>query len=559
MFKHLITLLKKVKYELTYIFKSSYEKNRYEDLENFWMDPSMLDDIKKIFWQISDDDSIHSIPFFVFGKDLTPKIHESLSPLDDFCNFKFNSKKLKPAYFNKADVKVPYEKSRFQFLQLMIHPKGVDNNIRLPYFDIDHLPRIFWNSPMDVAIRNINLIFYYLHCIASIDDPDVKEYKRPKILEQIGYKTIKDHYRFIINNLENTGNVVGNHYLVELTSILLTLANFKFDGKEEQVNYFINELEQQINEQFYDDGTNFESSTHYSAFVTEALIICKLSIEKLDKNNEILSKIDHIIKSNRFFLSLMINNNELSQIGDNDSGRLIYKFHNEHKPLQIDWLINLIDIIYQNSESEINTSIRYLENQIIEDLNLDSMNKASHTKIKIFNDDFVAYGYKQFGLFIWRNDDQYFSIRCGPIGQNGFGGHSHYDQLSIECFSGGKWVARDPGTGTYTDNIDLRNKFKSLAYHWGPQPKMNFPKEDEFDCFKLNHMTSGEVLKFDKNNFFGFADFNGRRVYRKIQINDGVISIEDFSRDVELEEYNSWGEENNGIKVQFSNGYKRIN
>ena len=33
-------------------------------------------------------------------------------------------KKLKPAYFNKADVKVPYEKSRFQFLQLMIHPKG---------------------------------------------------------------------------------------------------------------------------------------------------------------------------------------------------------------------------------------------------------------------------------------------------------------------------------------------------------------------------------------------------------------------------------------------------
>ena len=27
---------------------------------------------------------------------------------------------------------------------------------------------------------------------------------------------------------------------------------------------------------------------------------------------------------------------------------------------------------------------------------------------------------------------------------------------------------------------------------------MKFPKEDEFDCFKLNHMTSGEVLKFDK-------------------------------------------------------------
>ena len=276
MFKNLLTLLKKIKYELTYILKSSFEKNRYEDLKNFRLLPSMLDDIKKIFWQISDDDTIHSIPFIVFGKDITPKIHKTLSPFDDFCDFKFNSKKLKPAYFNKADVKVPYEKSRFQFLQLMIHPKGVDRNIRLPYFDIQNLPRIFWNSPMDVAIRNINLIFYYLHFIASVDDSDVKKYTRPEILEQIGDEAIKEHYEYIINNLENTGNVVGNHYLVELTSILLTLANFKFDGKEEQVKYFINELELQINEQFYDDGTNFESSTHYSAFVTEALIICKL-------------------------------------------------------------------------------------------------------------------------------------------------------------------------------------------------------------------------------------------------------------------------------------------
>ena len=63
-------------------------------------------------------------------------------------------------------------------------------------------------------------------------------------------------------------------------------------------------------------------------------------------------------------------------------------------------------------------------------------------------------------------------------------------------------------------------------------------------------------MKFDKNNFVGFADFNGRRIYRKIQINHGVVNIVDFSKDVELEEYNSWGEENNGIKVQFSNGYR---
>ena len=53
--------------------------------------------------------------------------------------------------------------------------------------------------------------------------------------------------------------------------------------------------------------------------------------------------------------------------------------------------------------------------------------------------------------FLFGNNDgsEYFSIRCGQIGQNSVGGHAHYDQLSIECFTG-KWIARDPGTGTYT-------------------------------------------------------------------------------------------------------------
>ena len=36
-------------------------------------------------------------------------------------------------------------------------------------------------------------------------------------------------------------------------------------------------------------------------------------------------------------------NGELSQIGDNDSGRLFYFYHDEDDPLKMEWLINLID------------------------------------------------------------------------------------------------------------------------------------------------------------------------------------------------------------------------
>ena len=101
-------------------------------------------------------------------------------------------------------------------------------------------------------------------------------------------------------------------------------------------------------------------------------------------------------------------------------------------------------------------------------------------------------------------------------------------------------------------NLDLLNITGVLT------TEIKFPKEDEFDCFKLNHMSDGEVLQFNKNNFLGFANFAGKRIYRKITINEGEVSIEDFSNDVELEQYTSWGEQNNGIKVKFSNGYKRI-
>ena len=46
-----------------------------------------------------------------------------------------------------------------------------------------------------------------------------------------------------------------------------------------------------------------------------------------------------------------MNNGELTQIGDNDSGRLFYFAFDEDAPLQMIWLINLIDKLYPNFDS----------------------------------------------------------------------------------------------------------------------------------------------------------------------------------------------------------------
>ena len=162
---------------------------------------------------------------------------------DIFSNFEFSNKKLKPAFFNIADVKVPYEASRLQYLQIA----------NLGNIDVSKFPLIYWHSPMDVAIRNINLIFHLFNIESGHQTGQILGNNFDLLTTYIS-----QHYEFIRNNLENKGNVVGNHYLIELTSILLTISTFEFDGYEEEYFYYKNELLNELDRQFYNDGTNFE-------------------------------------------------------------------------------------------------------------------------------------------------------------------------------------------------------------------------------------------------------------------------------------------------------------
>ena len=529
--------LKKTKYNFTYFFKPKIElpkktkkfirkETKFQDFiyQNCRPNKNNLVDIAgnlKIFGKTTNN--------YILSKDI-------------FSEFDFTNKKLKPAYFNIADVKVPYEASRLQYLQKA--KSGVLN--------VNSFPLIYWNSPMDVAIRNINLIYHYFLIEGKLSAAELLN-NDFELLNNY----ISQHYEFIKNNLEDSGNVVGNHYLLEVTSILLTIATFQFENNQNDYEYFHEELRKILKNQFYKDGTSFEGSSHYAAMVTEALILCKIAIEEIDFESELLPKIDNIIKSNRVFLSTLINDGELSQIGDNDSGRLFYFSFDEDNPLRMNWLIELIDSLYSNEE------ILTVEETFFKSINMnlpkfDSYRKIVHPPIKLFTKDFNSYCFNDFGLFVWRNEDEYLSIRCGLIGQNGIGGHSHYDQLSIECFAKNQWIARDPGTGTYTDDVETRNNFKSIGYHWGPNFELELPKEDEFDCFKLNFMSDGTTLTFNDHSFLGFAEFNGYKIYRKLSIENGIVAIEDFSKDLDLKKYTSWGETNEGIKVKFSNGYKRI-
>ncbi len=547
----MIRYLRKFKYEINNLFKKpplipdNFDQGK-------WKDKSKIYDLLGTIGNDLTQD-LNLIDMKIFGESVN---NNWIVGTDFFKKYEFSNRKLKPAYFNIADVKVPYEASRLQHLQ----KQNLINSIEtLKVLDsetlvvkVDKFPLIYWNSPMDVAIRLINLIIHR-QFLAHESNRSIIFDNSEELLDAY----ISQNYQYVKDNLENEGNVVGNHYLIELSAMLFYLANYETKNSVIETEFVLSELKNEINNQFNQEGTNFEGSTHYAAFATEALILCKISLQDLYQTSDLPSVIDKLIMINKKFLELLIIDDELSQIGDNDSGRIFYFAFEEEKPLKLTWLIKMIESLEINESQSIskNDNINRVSKEIP---NLKDYKRVKHPEIKLFSKDYEAYAYPEFGIFIWRNESEYLSIRCGPVGQNGVGGHSHYDQLSIECFTDSKWIARDPGTGTYTDNISTRNKFKSLEYHWGPNIDINFKKEDEFDCFKLNNMSDGNVLTFSKESFFGVADFNGSKIYRKLEIVNGVLSIEDYSKLQNLQQYESWGEKTSGIKRQFSEGYKRF-
>ena len=545
----MIRYLRKFKYEINNLFKKpplipdNFDQGKWKDKSKVY---DLLATIGKDLTQ-----DLNLIDMKIFGESVN---NNWIVGADFFKSYDFSSRKLKPAFFNIADVKVPYEASRLQHLQKQNLINSIEATKTLDsqalVVEVDKFPLIYWNSPMDVAIRLINLIIHR-QFLAHKSNRSIIFDDSEELLDAY----ISQNYQYVKDNLENEGKVVGNHYLIELSSMLFYLANYETKNSVADTKFVIEELKIEMARQFNDEGTNFEGSTHYSAFATEALILCKLSMEELNQSTDLLTSINRLILLNKKFLSLLINNDELSQIGDNDSGRIFYFAFEEEKPLKLSWLIKMIESLEINEKLIISDHIFEVSEEIPI---LKDYKHVKHPEIKVFSKDYEAYAYPEFGIFIWRNESEYLSIRCGPVGQNGVGGHSHYDQLSIECFTDNKWIARDPGTGTYTDDIIIRNKFKSLEYHWGPNINIKFKKEDEFDCFKLNNMSDGNVLTFNKESFLGVAEFNGNKIYRKMELNDGVLSIEDFSKVQNLQKYDSWGEKTGGVKRQFSEGYKRF-
>ena len=183
-----------------------------------------------------------------------------------------------------ADVKVPWELGRLQHLpQLaiaygMIDPEAIRvappahcmQEFRNQVLDFLALnpPRfgVNWACTMDVGIRAANLLVAYnlfRAYGASFDEP----------FEQALLKSVQEHGRHIVDNLEWSPSLCANHYLANIAGLIFVAAYLPTSAEADAwLALGIQELVTQVKAQFLGDGGNFEASTSYHRLSAEMVI-----------------------------------------------------------------------------------------------------------------------------------------------------------------------------------------------------------------------------------------------------------------------------------------------
>ena len=533
-----------------------------------------------------------------------------------------------------VDVKIPRELSRMHHLIQFAFAYGIThkNTYILEFrsqildFIATNPPRygVNWECTMDVAIRIANWLIAYDFFVsngASFDDTFMSIFKN----------SVYEHGSHIISNLEWNEELRGNHYLSNIVGLVFVAAYLPSSYETDLwLSFAVHELINEVNLQFNSDGTNFEASTCYHRLSSELVIyatalifglskqkinglkaydpkkiykVFKIKVSKKplyasDQNNTNTKRIfpskylEQLEKMAEFTMHITKMNNQVSQIGDNDSGRF-FKIQSVYSQLtvkdaksvfsnlinykeqhddEIFWFENHLD--HRHIVAAINGlfdredfstfSKGFYEDIIIAQLSGNTILKSDITKNKaekicigtsedrkIFSEKYQTYmeaicpihfelpegaiqnlktmSYPDFGLYIIRSSRLYISIRCGTIGQNGNGGHAHNDQLSLELYIDGNEIIRDPGTYVYTPFPAMRNRYRSVMAHFVPVLTDCVAENLDMNLFTLKSIDSAKCIYFGNKGFIGTHCEWKSPVFRYIQLHTSGLDIYDFS------------------------------
>jgi hypothetical protein len=362
----------------------------------------------------------------------------------------------------KADIKFPWELSRFQHLAtlgeayyitldkkyVIEFKKEIEDWIDNNKFDIG----VNWRNSMEVGIRAVNWIiaYYFFSDSDELDNNFWNKYINFLYLKAIHIKNNLE------KNLDGHGN---NHYLANLASLIWLSLFFRDKIKEFDIilSNVTKEFMNEIGYQFYKEGTNFEGSISYHRLSLE-IVLSTLILMK--RNNIFISKsvMELVERACEFVKNYTKPNGLAPQIGDSDDGRFhIFSYYTDEDKRDHRHILQLAGEFFNRDDFRLEEDY-FLESNFIFGKGAKIVKKEKITDVSL-------YSYKKMGYYIIKDENIYMIIRCGTLGQKGNGGHSHNDQLSFELNIRGKDIVIDPGTYTYSKDYKMRNYFRGTENH----------------------------------------------------------------------------------------------
>lgn len=458
------------------------------------------------------------------------------------------------------DILLPWTLSRMQQLPFLARcaaqslDKTPKDSCRIEFqnqildFIAANPPRwgVHWASPMDVSIRAINWLAAYDLFMA-----DGAEFPEPFLANF--RSSLLDHGRFIFRFREWHPVLRNNHYLSDLVGLIVIAAHLpKSRLTGPCLSFGAKAFIQELFTQFNPDGSNFEASTCYHMLSTELALLglttlFSLTLVERQTLQKALNpgqtsalfppKLFELLKNIQGFMNDTLSpEGEVLQIGDNDSSRIL-------KLQTAFWIDGDTPPRSQNFQAlrrQMDTLImdyerwNQLEDRAPQDLPFAALIRSGTDGNRQPSPQEPATpgwkSYPDMGLFLYRDRQYRLSIRCGPVGQNGIGGHAHNDQLSITLHIHKQPVIVDPGSYCYTPDPQTRMTYRSTAFHntltiAGREQNTISPPEKMVFRMIDRAQASGQVT--DQQTFTGRHRGYGPAHTRTVKAHPDRIEIED--------------------------------
>lgn len=408
-----------------------------------------------------------------------------------------------------------------------------------------------WACAMDVGIRVSNwLVALDLFC--QIDETNILDENFTALFTDYIHK----HVEFIMAHLEEKEGAAGNHYLFNLVGVLF--ATSYFSEKEESLRWrkFAEaEMQKEFFKQFFSDGGNFEGSTTYHCLSAEAILYGTALMLSNDKrlSKEYIQLLDNVF---HFIKDVLKPNGEMSQFGDNDSGRLFafssnyLNEKNESKKtslLNYDFLVNGFSGLFKDGENpslehniiEQLSKNKKIENKLSEKENGFQLRNEKHqlqqpkTTVIEFDsnidlDKISLFSYDQFGVYGFKSSEFYLAISAiSNKKMHHSWGHVHNDKLSFDLQVNNKDLVRDPGSYTYSAFPNKRNEFRGVKAHNSIVVE-GVEQNKSIGLFYLEREIKCNVLEIKGLSITLQANYYGVEHVRKFTILENQLVVTDY-------------------------------